>query len=128
MNISDLELNKLIQEVENHSMAKAPKNMKEAIIKRSKCFDVKMVRKKYQMSKEMQLFFYSFKVVTAVFWALVLLNLAGAVKPMEISQEVSTLKSTQSVTLVINETTTKWSGSIKNVSDQILNLGGLFND
>lgn len=128
MSISEFELNKLIQEVEDHSMVQAPKNMKEAILKRSECIEVKVMRKKNQVSKEIQLLFYSFKVVTAVFWALILLNLAGTVKPVEISEKAPRLEPQKSVTLVINEMTTEWSGSLRNVSNQILNLGGLFND
>ncbi|MDD3414953.1 MAG: hypothetical protein PHY47_13250 [Lachnospiraceae bacterium] len=128
MNISELELNKLIREVEDHSMVQAPKNMKEAIIKRSECIEVKVMRKKNEMSKEMQLFFYSFKVVTAVFWALILLNLAGTIKPIEISEKAPTLEPRKSVTFVINEMTTEWSGSLRSASNKILNLGGLFND
>lgn len=63
----------LIRQVESEGLLKAPVHMKQEILERSRRVDYQMNVQTRKLSRNMQLFFYSLKVGTAVVAALFLL-------------------------------------------------------
>lgn len=59
--------------IEAHELLAAPKNMQEAILIKSRQLDVQVVAGSNQLSKKLQLFYYSLKVSFATAFALGLL-------------------------------------------------------
>ena len=75
--MSEFELMQFIQAVENDSMLKAPSNMKDEILKKSKKPVVAMEIGTKKVSKKLQLFLYGLKVSAVAAAALTLLVLSS---------------------------------------------------
>ena len=71
--ISDYELLQFIQGVEKNDMIKAPIQMKEEILKKSKSPVIQIAVESKKVSKKVQFFWYSLKISAAVAIALTLL-------------------------------------------------------
>lgn len=71
--ISDYELLQFIQCIEENDMIKAPIQMKEEILKKSKSPVIRIAVESKKVSKKVQFFWYSLKISAAVAIALTLL-------------------------------------------------------
>lgn len=81
MRMSEEELQELIAQVEDDGLIQAPRHMKQEILKRSQRVEHQLARETRQVSKNMQLLFYSLKVGAAVVTALLTLLLMPATLP-----------------------------------------------
>lgn len=73
----------LIRQVEAEGLIQAPAHMKQEILERSRRVDYQVAVTTRQVSKQMQLFFYSLKVGAAVVTALFLLFMVPKELPYE---------------------------------------------
>lgn len=129
--MNDAELLKFISETEEHYFVEAPGNLKESIMIQTGALPAGAVHEARRLSKNMQLFLYSMKVCTAVLAVLLFLNFSHTISVLHgggpeffagnDSRDIE-------ITSVIAEKTTVVSGTLRTLSDEILNLGGLFDD
>ncbi len=123
--MTDVELAKFIQMIENDAMLTAPRRLKENILDESMQLATKIVKKSNTISIKMQLLLYSLKISAAVAGAIFLLGviqidsslIAQAVnKPIKEQKET-----TQSVTETLSEKSNAVSSALNNFSSNLIN-------
>lgn len=128
--MNDAELLKFINEIEENYCVEAPKNFKESILLKTNTLPVRAVHETKKLSKNLQLLVYSLKVCVAVLWVLLFLNFSSILSTFTNSvMDYSVNERTGStITSAITEKTDDMSDKLKTLSDQLLNLGGIFNE
>lgn len=128
--MNDAELLKFINEIEENYCVEAPKNFKESILLKTNTLPVRAVHETKKLSKNIQLLVYSLKVCVAVLWVLLFLNFSSILSTFTNSvMDYSVNERTGStITSAITEKTDDMSDKLKTLSDQLLNLGGIFNE
>ncbi len=123
--MSDVELARFIQIIENKAMLTAPRYLKENIINESKQLTTKMIKKSNALSLKLQLLLYSLKISSAVVGAIFLLGviqmnstqIAKAInRPIQMKET-----SVQSITETLNEKSNAVSSALYNFSSNLIN-------
>lgn len=123
--MSDVELARFIQIIENKAMLTAPRYLKENIINESKQLTTKMMKKSNTLSLKLQLLLYSLKISSAVVGAIFLLGviqmnstqIAKAInRPIQMKET-----SVQSITETLNEKSNAVSSALYNFSSNLIN-------
>lgn len=123
--MTDAELERFIQMIENEAMLTAPRNLKENILDESKQLGTKIVKQSKTLSIKMQLLLYSLKISAAVVGAIFLLGVIQ-IDSSQIAQAVNKpikgqKESTQSVTETLNEKSNAASNALNNFSSSLIN-------
>ena len=128
--MNDAELLKFINEIEENYCVEAPKNFKESILLKTNTLPVRAVHETKKLSKNIQLLVYSLKVCVAVLWVLLFLNFSSILSTFTNSVMDYSLneRTGSTITSAITEKTDDMSDKLKTLSDQLLNLGGIFNE
>lgn len=128
--VNDAELLKFINETEEHYYVEAPKNLKESVMARTGALPERAACEARRISKNMQLFLYSMKVCTAVLAVLLFLNFSHTINTLHGGGRGFTRGNGREIEIasVIAEKTTVVSGTLRTLSDELLNLGGIFDD
>ena len=131
--MNDAQFKAFLREIEENDLVEAPKNLKEKILIETNAFHTQALYHTKVYSKRIQLFFYSMKICVAVACAIVLLILPGHVgisinsnQGTEKRQEM--MQKSESIKTRINEKTNKISSNLKNLSTELLNIGGRIYD
>lgn len=123
--MTDAELERFIQLIENEAMLTAPRNLKENILGESKQLGTKIVKQSKTLSVKMQLLLYSLKISAAVVGAIFLLGVIQ-IDSSQIAQAVNKpikgqKESTLSVTETLNEKSNAVSNALNNFSSSLIN-------
>ncbi len=118
--ISDYELLRFIQCVEENDMIKAPIQMKEEILKKSKSPVIRIAVESKKVSKKVQLFWYSLKISAAVAIALTLLIFISIPANIVPSVKTGPVKKEWNITEKIYDRSTQVTNILGKFSDKIL--------
>lgn len=118
--ISDYELLQFIQCVEENDMIKAPIQMKEEILKKSKSPVIRIAVESKKVSKKVQLFWYSLKISAAVAIALTLLIFISIPANIVPSVKTGPVKKEWNITEKIYDRSTQVTNILGKFSDKIL--------
>lgn len=123
--MTDAELERFIQMIENEAMLTAPRNLKENILDESKQLGTKIVKQSKTLSVKMQLLLYSLKISAAVVGAIFLLGVIQ-IDSSQIAQTINKpikgqKESTLSVTETLNEKSNAVSNALNNFSSSLIN-------
>lgn len=121
--LTDADLARLIQSVEEDGLIKAPNRFKENVLKESKKVSVQMAQKTTQLSTRLQLILYGLKVSAAVVGAIFLLGIINLNQDMNASSIVTGNKySAIEVNMQKNkERTNQISSQLNKKSDAVCN-------
>ncbi len=123
--MTEAELAKFIQGIENEAMLTAPRHLKENILNKSIQPGTKIARQSKTLSAKMQLMLYSLKISAAVAGAIFLLGVIQ-IDSSQMAQVVNKpikeqKESTQSVTETLNEKSNAVSSALNNFSSNLIN-------
>ena len=118
--ISDYELLQFIQCVEENDMIKAPIQMKEEILKKSKSPVIRIAVESKKVSKKVQLFWYSLKISAAVAIALTLLIFISIPANFVPSVKTGPVNKEWNITEKIYDRSTQVTNILGKFSDKIL--------
>lgn len=119
---SDAELLKFVDYIEHQEMQRAPANLKESIMSRTDSIGVKAEVKKKELSKNLQLFFYSMKVCVAIACAFLLLNLSNRASAIITNQREPLLTKQADVISLIDEQDNRLTNKLRGITGKIMDF------
>ena len=112
----------MIRTVEEEGLMQAPANLKDAILRRKDCPDIRVIAGKNRLSSKVELLLYSGKICAAIIWVFILLNLSN------LDFSFLSMDGYVSITEMVDEKSTDVVDALSTFSNNLLNLGGKNND